>query len=69
MDKYLITSFKNEIANAILNMQDKLNFHKNEKGEYDAYIDKEELPKVLDFFGVSDVSKLLKTERSARGQR
>ena len=63
MDKYLITSFKNEIANAILNMQDKLNFHKNEKGEYDAYIDKEELPKVLDFFGVSDVSKLLKTEK------
>ena len=56
MDKYLITSFKNEIANAILNMQDKLNPNK------DAYIDKDELPKILDFFGVDDVSKLLKTE-------
>ena len=56
MDKYLITSFKNEIANAILNMQDKLNPDK------DAYISKEELPKVLDFFGVDDVSKLMKSE-------
>ena len=55
MDKILITSFKNEIANAILNMQDKLNPNK------DAYIDKSELQKVLDFFGVDDVSKLLKT--------
>ena len=55
MDKYFITSFKTEIANAILNMQDKLNPDK------DAYISKDELPKVLDFFGVDDVSKLLKT--------
>lgn len=55
MDKYLITSFKSEIANAILNSQEKLNPDKN------AFIDKNELPKVLDFFGVDDVSKLLKT--------
>ena len=38
MDKFLITSFKSEISNAILNMQDKLNPNK------DAYIDKSELP-------------------------
>ncbi|MBR6127638.1 hypothetical protein IKQ21_08140 [bacterium] len=56
MDKYLITSFRSEIANAILNMQDKLNPNK------DAYIDESELPALLDFFGVDDVSKLLKTE-------
>ena len=56
MDKYLITSFKSEIANAILNMQEKLNPDK------DAYISKDELPNVLDFFGVDDVSKLMKSE-------
>ena len=58
MDKILITSFRDEIANAILNMQDKLNPNK------DAYIDKKELKGILDFFGVDDVSKLLKTSSS-----
>ena len=64
MDKIKITSFRDEIASAILNSQDKLNFHKNEKGEFDAYIDEEELPAVLNFFGEKDVSKLLKTSDS-----
>ena len=55
MDKIKITSFRDEIATAILNSQDKLNSDK------DAYIDEKELPNVLSFFGVDDVSKLLKT--------
>ena len=55
MDKIKITSFRDDIATAILNSQDKLNPDK------DAYIDEKELPKVLDFFGEKDVSKLLKT--------
>ncbi len=54
MDKYLITSFKSEIATAILNSQEKLNPNK------DAYIDSAEMPAILDFFGVDDVNKLLK---------
>lgn len=62
MDKIKITSFRDEIASAILNSQEKLNFHKNEKGEFDAYIDEEELPAVLSFFGEKDVTKLLKSE-------
>ena len=37
MDKILITQFKNEIATAILNLQEKLN------PNGDAYIDKNEL--------------------------
>ena len=55
MDKILITQFRDEIANAILNAQEKLN------PTNDAYIDKDELQGVLDFFGVKDVSALLKT--------
>ena len=54
MDKILITAFKDEIASAILNSQKKLN------PDGDAYISQDELPAVLDFFGQSDVSKLLK---------
>lgn len=53
MDKILITSFKSEVANAILNSQEKLNPNK------DAYIDESELPAVLDFFGKTDVKELL----------
>lgn len=58
MDKILITQFKNEIATAILNLQEKLN------PNGDAYIDKNELNSVLDFFGVKDVSTLLKPSDS-----
>ena len=58
MDKYLITLFKPEIATAILNSQEKLNPNK------DAYIDQDEIKGVLDFFGVKDVSQLLKSNDS-----
>lgn len=58
MDKILITQFRPEIATAILNEQAKLN------PNGDAYIDKDELNNVLDFFGVKDVSTLLKPSDS-----
>lgn len=54
MDKFLITAFRADIANAILNSQDKLN------PDGDAYISEKELPAVLDFFGAKSVDALLK---------
>ena len=62
MDKILITSFKDNIASAILNSQStnkNLNFHA------DGYIDAEELPGVLEFFGETDVNKLLKQPQNS----
>ena len=56
MDKYLITAFRSEIATAILNSQQKLN------PDGDAYISKDELQGVLDFFGEKDINKLLKNK-------
>ena len=58
MDKILITAFKSEVAAAILNSQ-KTDNNLNPKA--DAYIDADELPAVLEFFGETDVNKLLKT--------
>ena len=54
MDKLLIIAFRTEIASAILNSQEKLNPNN------DAYIDSDEMPAILNFFGVDDVQKLLK---------
>ena len=61
MDKFLITAFRPEIANAILNSQDKLN------PDGDAYISKEELPAVLDFFGETKIENLLKSDYKNSG--
>jgi len=58
MDKYLITAFKSEVAAAILNSQKTDN---NLNPNADAYIDEEELPAVLEFFGKTDVRELLAT--------
>lgn len=51
-----ITQFKCHIANAILNNQEKLNKDKN------AYISSDELPAILNNFGTTDISKLLKSD-------
>lgn len=56
MDKILITAFKSEVASAILNSQ---GTNKNLNPHADAYIDAEELPAVLEFFGKKDVNELL----------
>lgn len=61
MDKYLITAFRSEIATAILNSQQKLN------PDGDAYISKDELQGVLDFFGEKDINKLLKDNDTKSG--
>lgn len=58
MDKYLIAAFRPEIATAILNSQQKLN------PDGDAYISKDELQGVLDFFGEKDINNLLKETKS-----